>query len=205
MLTSPETAIPWQVFQNAGYEITFATEDGKSPACDDKMLSGWTGSLLGANKAAKTAYRLLSSTSASFQKPLSWKDASFSLDSFDLVFLPGGHEKGVRQIIDSARVQDLLAAYFPQTRKPSKKTVAAICHGVQVLAMASTSEGKSVMHDVKTTTLPAMMEQGIFHATKVFLGDYYKTYGAGTASVEAIVKTKLNDQAQFASSLSPSP
>lgn len=170
------------------------------------MLSGWTGTLLGANKAAKKAYQQLTSTSESFQKPLSWKDTSFNLADFDLVFLPGGHEKGVRQIIDSPRVQELLGAYFPTTKKPSRKSLAAICHGVQVLAMASREDdGKSVLHDVKTTALPAFMEQGIFHATKLFLGDYYKTYGAGTDSVETIVKKKLSDPAQFASSTSFSP
>ncbi|EXJ92885.1 hypothetical protein A1O3_01439 [Capronia epimyces CBS 606.96] len=200
-----ETAIPWQVFQNAGFEVSFATEKGASPQCDEKMLSGWTGTLLGANKAGKKAYGALSTTSPNFQNPLAWNDTSFSLADYDLVFLPGGHEKGVRQIIDSPRVHELLASYFPETKKPSRKSVAAICHGVQVLAMTSTGEGKSVLHDVKTTALPAFMEQGIFHATKLFLGDYYKTYGAGTASVENVIKTKLADKAQFASSLKPSP
>ncbi|EXJ91266.1 hypothetical protein A1O1_04376 [Capronia coronata CBS 617.96] len=200
-----ETAIPWQVFQTAGLEVSFATEKGQSPVCDNKMLSGWTGTLLGANKAARNAYEALSTTSPSFQKPLAWQDASFTLEDYDLVFLPGGHEKGVRQIIDSSRVHELLARYFSLTKKPSQKALAAICHGVQVLAMASESDGRSVLHDVKTTALPAFMEQGIFHATKLFLGDYYKTYGAGTDSVEGFVKERLADKGQFANSISPRP
>ncbi|OAP60225.1 hypothetical protein AYL99_05227 [Fonsecaea erecta] len=200
-----ETAIPWKVFKDAGFDIFFVTEDGNTPKCDEKMLSGWTGTLLGANKAAKRAYQELSSTSEAFKKPLAWKDPAFSLDDYDLVFLPGGHEKNVRQIMDSARVHELLASYFPKTKKPSSKSLAAICHGVQVLAMASTSDGKSVLHDVITTALPAYMEEGIYHVTKLFLGAYYKTYGAGTDSVEEVVKKRLDNRAQFKNSKSPSP
>jgi len=202
-LVDAETAIPWRVFKESGFEVAFATEQGKMAVCDDKMLSGWTGALLGANKQAKRAYQSMSTTDDSYKQPLSFKDPSFSLANFDLVFLPGGHEKGVRQIIDSPAVHQHLASYFPKTQKPSQKSLAAICHGVQVLATASLPDGKSVMHDAKTTALPAIMEQGIYHATKLFLGDYYKTYGAGTDSVEEIVKKRLDDRSQFAGSANP--
>src|SRR5882757_8368333 len=114
-----ETAIPWEIFRAADFDISFATEEGKPPKCDEKMLSGWTGALLGANKAAKKAYQALSTTSNAFQNPLVWKDPAFSLENYDLVFLPGGHEKGVRQIIDSPRIRELLSTYFPTTKKPS--------------------------------------------------------------------------------------
>jgi len=199
----PETAIPWQVFMDSGFDVAFATEQGKMPACDEKMLSGWTGALLGANTTAKKAYHSLATSCENFQHPLSFQDPSFSLDSYDLVFLPGGHEKRVRQIIDSPRAHELLASYFPQTQKPSRKSLAAICHGVQVLATASLPDGRSVIHDATTTALPAFMEQGIFHATKLVLGDYYKTYGAGTDSVEEVVKKRLHNRSQFASSINP--
>ena len=116
----------------------------------------------------------MTETSASFKQPHSWTEPSFTLEPYDLVFLPGGHEKGVRQIIDSLRVHELLASYFPKTEKPSAKSLAAICHGVQVLAAASKADGTSVMHDCRTTALPHFMEQSIFHATRIFLGDYYK-------------------------------
>ncbi|KAG8528262.1 uncharacterized protein KY384_007179 [Bacidia gigantensis] len=118
---------------------------------------------------------------------LSWSDDSFSLLPYDLVFLPGGHEKGVVQVINSPTVHKLIADYFPQTKKPSKKCCAAICHGVMVLSESSLSSGKSVIHDVTTTALPGTMEQSIFWATRMFLGDYYKTYGAGSESVERSV------------------
>ena len=126
--------------------------------------------------------------SPAFQAPRSWTDPSFSLDTYDLVFLPGGHEKGVRQLIDSPVVQQQLAVYFPKTRKPSTKTIAAVCHGVLALSEAKLPDGKSVMHDTTTTALPSAMEEFAFWGTRLFLGDYYKTYGKGSESVETAVR-----------------
>ena len=119
-----------------------------------------------------------------FQKPLSWSSPDFNLDSFNLVFLPGGHEKGVRQLIDSPIMHKHLASYFPATTKPSSKTVAAVCHGVMVLSQTEGADGKSVIHECVTTALPARFEQVAFWGTRAFLGDYYKTYGSGSENVE---------------------
>jgi len=41
-----ETALPFQAFTSAGYTVHIATENGKSPSCDERMLSGWTQTLL---------------------------------------------------------------------------------------------------------------------------------------------------------------
>lgn len=122
-----------------------------------------------------------------FQKPLSWTSPDFSLDAYNLVFLPGGHEKGVRQLIDSPVMQTYLSSYFPATIKPSSKTVAAVCHGVMVLSETKGPDGKSVIHECVTTALPARFEQVAFWGTRAFLGDYYKTYGAGSDDVEKSV------------------
>ncbi|ETN46959.1 uncharacterized protein HMPREF1541_01149 [Cyphellophora europaea CBS 101466] len=199
-----ETAIPWRVFRDAGLTVSFATEAGKAPACDSKMLTGWTGTLLGANQAAKAAYEILSKDTA-FRQPLSWTAPGFSLVDFDLVFLPGGHERSVRQLLDSAEAQKVLVEYFETAKKPSSKVVAAICHGTQVLANATRADGKSVLHECDTTGLPGAMEQTVFHATRLVLGDYYKTYGAGSDSVQTAVTKKLREPSQFKSSLGSAP
>lgn len=104
-------------------------------------------------------------------RALAWADDGFTLNPYDLVFLPGGHEKGVVQVINSPVTHKLMVDYFPQTRKPSKKNVAAICHGVMVLSESSFPNGKSVLHDATTTALPGFMEQSIFWGTRLFLGD----------------------------------
>lgn len=122
------------------------------------------------------------------------------------MFLSGGHEKGVRQVIDSPIVQKSLALYFPQTLEPSNKVVTAICYGVLRLAEATLPDSKSVLHDATTTALPGTMEQGIFWETRLFWGDYYKTHGAGSDSVETAVRTKLDDPGKrWNSSLLPMP
>ena len=194
------------MFRKAEFEVFFATETGKAPACDSKMLSGWTGTILGASKAAKTAYQSLIQDPA-FKQPLSWTAPGFTLSEYSLVFLPGGHEKGMRQIMDSVEAHQMLASYFHSAKKPSPRVVAAICHGPQVLAAAclENGTGKSVLHDCITTGLPHTMEQGIYHATRVLLGDYYKTYGKGSDSVQSAVTKRLREPSQFKSSLSISP
>ena len=40
------------------------------------------------------------------------------------------------------------------------------------------------------------MESTVYWATRLFLGDYYKTYGSDTPNVEDIVKASLNDPAK---------
>jgi putative intracellular protease/amidase len=199
-----ETAVPYQIFTKAGFTVSFATESGKSPRCDEMMLSGVTGALLGAEKPAKKAYAnmigtgSIDETKGSLGRPFSWTDPNFSLSDYDLVFLPGGHEKGVRQLIDAEPIHKQLQIYFPLTQKAgsgNKKVLAAICHGVQVLAYTPDLEvkDKSIIHACKTTALPSFMESTIYAVTNPFLGDYYKTYGKGTPDVEEYVKEGLDD------------
>ena len=184
------------------------------------MLNGVVGALLGANKEAKNAYHAMIGPEesdvvvGSIRKPYAWTAPDFSLSGYDMVFLPGGHDKGVRQIIDSDAMHKHLADYFPQTRRSNttnaaaakssvKKSVAAICHGVQVLAFTPSTSGtkkKSIIHDAKTTALPAFMEESIFWLTRLFLGDYYKTYGYGSKSVQRFVEDGLDSPDQFQNS-----
>ena len=140
----------------------------------------------GASKEAVSLYESMR-TDMQSMTALSWSTEGFSLEDYDLVFLPGGHEKGVVQVINSPTVHRLMAEYFPQTLKPSRKSCAAICHGVMVLSESSLPDGKCVIHDATTTALPGAMEQSIFWGTRLVLGDYYKTYGAGSESVETSV------------------
>ena len=126
----------------------------------------------------------------SVKNPLSWSSPSFTLAPYNLLFLPGGHEKSVRQVIDSQRLHSLLADYVPATAKPSNKAIGAICHGVMVLSEAMTGEGgKSLLADKTTTALPNVFEGAAFWAARAFLGDYYKTYGANSGNVEVAVRS----------------
>ncbi|GAM86910.1 hypothetical protein ANO11243_049310 [Dothideomycetidae sp. 11243] len=201
-----EVAVPYHVFSTSGFSVTFATETGTSPACDERMLSGISGALLGATAAAKTHHAAMLETEA-YRRPVSWSAEGFSLLDYDLVFLPGGHDKHVRPYIDSATLHAQLGRYMAAMRGgAADKNLAAICHGVQVLAHATDKKGKSLIHDVETTALMGTMETSIFWVTRPFLGDYYKTYGAGTPSVEESVKAKLDSpETQWKGNLSPTP
>lgn len=143
------------------------------------------------------------------QSPLSWSNLDFTLVVFDLVYIPGGHDKAVQQIIDSPELHNHLAKYFPLTRKSSlstatKKAVAAICHGPMVLANTiDPATGKSVLYECTTTALPAKFEQVAYWGTRLWLGDYYKTYGKGSEDVEESVVKALKDKRQFRCSLAP--
>lgn len=164
-----------------------------------------TACIQGATKSAVDAYDEMSKT-PEFLHPLSWSSPSFNLDTYNLIFLPGGHEKGVRQLIDSPVMHKHLSSYFPSTKKPSSKTVAAVCHGVMVLSETLDSNGKSVIYECDTTALPARFEQVAFWGTRLFLGDYYKTYGNGSDDVEEAVRKRLKDpNKQYKNSLGLSP
>ncbi|KAL6854939.1 hypothetical protein ACO1O0_006075 [Amphichorda felina] len=199
-----ETAVPYTTFKKAGLDVNFATEAGKSPECDVKMLRGVTQTLLGANSKVVQQYDAMTA-SDEWKHPMAWTAPDLTLDSFDLVFLPGGHDKAVSQIIDSGAVHKLLVDFYPKTRKPSHKAIGAVCHGVMVLSNAKTDNGKSVLHGCVTTALPARFEQLAYWGTRAFLGDYYKTYGAGSEDVEVSVRKQLADPSHFKCSLLPTP
>ncbi|KAI0402289.1 class I glutamine amidotransferase-like protein [Xylaria palmicola] len=199
-----ETAVPWDAFKTAGYEISFATESGKVPRCDKKMLEGVTQKLLGAKKEVVATYRRMQ-RSEEMLHPLSWSAPDFSLDAYDLVVFPGGHEKSVRQVIESPVVHRLVLDYFPKTKKPGRKVVAAVCHGVMALSASRDADGRSVLYDCATTALPAQFEQTAYWGTRAFLGDYYKTFGHGSENVQDSVTKALASPTQFKSTLNPGP
>lgn len=152
------------------------------------------------------------SLSPEWLTPLSWTSPTFSLSTYNLIFLPGGHEKGVRQVIDSPIIAHELGSFFPSTLKSLKsgKSVAAVCHGVLGLSEAKIldgeNKGKSVIHECDTTALPARFEQVAYWGTRLWLGDYYKTYGKGSEDVEAVVRTRLDEpEKQWKGSLALSP
>lgn len=165
--------------------------------------------LQGAAKPVITQYNAMT-VAAEHQNPLSWTAPDFTLTAFDLVYLPGGHDKAVRQIIDSPAAHKHLAEYFPLTRKSAassqQKAIAAICHGPLVLANTIDPEtGKSVLHECQTTALPAGFEKVAYWGTRLWLGDYYKTYGRGSEDVQVSVTRVLKNKDQFRGSLTPFP
>ena len=184
-----EAAVSWRILAAAGHDVIFATPDGNPAAADPVMVSGigldfWSrvpglrslkfvGLALRADANARAAYRELVGNAA-FRAPLR-HDRIASAD-FDALLLPGGHAPGMREYLESAVLQRVVAGFFD-----SDKPVAAICHGV-VLAARSTStrSGRSVLHGRKTTALTWKLERSAWrlsrYAGRWWDRDYYRTY-----------------------------
>ena len=183
-----EVAVPWRLLTEAGHDVVFATEHGGSaPQCDPRLLTGVLFGQLGAEPEPIAFYRLLEQD-ARFGEPLSWR--RLDVTAYDGLLLPGGHAPGMRQYLGSAELHTQIAAFWA-TGRP----VAAICHGVLVLARSTDpASGRSVLAGRRTTCLPKYLERGGFLATAWRLGRYYRTY---PAYVQDEVTAALSDPAQF--------
>lgn len=166
-----ECAVPWSVLKQQGFEIQFATPDGKKATCDQRMIDGKGLGLLApflvADPRGQKAYRELEQ-SREFQNPLSW--TAVQSRNFDGIILPGGHAPGMKEYLESATLQKTIAEFFA-----ADKPVGAICHGV-VLVTRSKINGVSVLRTRKTTALLKNQEMLAWSLTCLWLGDYYRTY-----------------------------
>ncbi len=180
-----EVAVPWQLLRRAGHDVVFATEAGAQPAADPRLLTGVLFGKLGAEPEPIAFYRELE-VAPEFVIPKSW--ASLNVAAYDALLLPGGHAPGMRQYLGSALLQDQVAAFWKLGRP-----VAAICHGVLLLARAKVGE-RSVLHGMRTTCLPKYMERTAYWLTAWKLGRYYRTY---PAYVEEEVRAALAQPSDF--------
>lgn len=182
-----EVAVPWRVLTDAGHAVVFATETGNVAACDPLLLSGVVFGKLGADDSAKECYRQ-ASQSSEFRRPLPWQ--GLLPTDFDALLLPGGHAPGMRQYLDSESLQEFVAGFAALDRP-----IAAICHGVLVLARSKTpATGLSVLHGRRTTCLPRYMEALAFGLSFWRRGRYYRTY---PTYVEAEVRAALASPKDF--------
>lgn len=164
-----EVAVPWKLLTRAGATVTFATEEGRTPRGDPRLITGVLFGQLGAEPEAISFYRELERAPA-FVEPIRYRD--IEPGDHDALLLPGGHAPGMRQYLGSAELHGKVAAFW-KTGKP----VAAICHGVLVLARARDPEtGRSLLWRSRTTCLPEYMEKVAYYLTAWRLGRYYRTY-----------------------------
>lgn len=185
-----EAAVPWQILRAAGHRIAFATPDGLPAEADPRMLLGtglgFLAPMLRADANARRAYADMAA-SAEFRQPLRYDDIVD--DAVDAVLLPGGHAPGMRPYLESERLQALVADSIRRQRP-----LAAICHGVLLAARSRDASGRSVLHGRRTTALTAQMELSAWNLTRLWLGDYYRTYAL---TVEAEVTALLAQPSDF--------
>jgi protease I len=168
-----ETAIPWKIISEKKFEIVFATPDGQKAEADSKMHTGESlgvmKRILLARQDAIDAYHEMEK-SKEFCSPLKYSDIKES--DFAAILLPGGHHKAVKEYLESKVLQKIIVDFF-RAHKP----VAAICHGVVLVARSiDPNTGKSVIYNYKTTALLKSQELGAYYLTKWWLKDYYLTY-----------------------------
>ena len=182
-----EVSVPWRLLRDAGHQVVFVTEAGdESPQADQRLLDGVIFGQLGAAKPAIEFYRSLLEE-ANFKAPRSWE--SIDVSDYDALLLPGGHAPRMRQYLASESLHQQVAKFWALNRP-----VAAICHGVVVLARSiDPATGKSVIADAHTTCLPRYMERSAYALTAWRLGRYYRTY---PQYVEDEVRSVLNDDTQ---------
>ncbi|OGT58118.1 MAG: thiamine biosynthesis protein ThiJ [Gammaproteobacteria bacterium RIFCSPHIGHO2_12_FULL_63_22] len=182
-----EVAVPWRVLTDAGHAVVFATETGRVATCDPLLLTGVVFGKLGADLSAIDCYRQVSQSSE-FKQPRAWPELVAT--DFDALLLPGGHAQGMRQYLDSALLQSFVAEFALLDRP-----IAAICHGVLLMARAKQpGSDRSVLHGRRTTCLPRYMEALAFGLSFWKLGRYYRTY---PAYVESEVRAALASPSQF--------
>ncbi|MCF6291883.1 MAG: type 1 glutamine amidotransferase domain-containing protein [Robiginitomaculum sp.] len=193
-----EVAIPWKALRDAGVEVYFATDTGKTGAADPIMLSGkglgfFKGSLI-AGKAAQAAYKELLSDN-NFQNPISYD--AIKVENYSGIILPGGHAQGMLPYLENKTLQSVIVGFFA-----ADKPVGAICHGVVAVCRALKPDtGKSVLWGRKTTSLQNRQELLAHKLTKRKMGDYFLTYPDIT--VEDEVRASLASPDDFITGPNP--
>ncbi len=181
-----ECAVPWKLLTDAGHDVVFATENGAAPEADPLLISGVVFGQLGADPEPLAFYREMIESDAC-KTPIRWAD--IDVDVADALWLTGGHAPGMKQYLEAEVLREKVRAFFD-----AEKPVAAICHGVLVLARTLGSDGRPVLSGHRTTCLPKYMERIAYYATAWKVGRYFRTY---PAYVEDEVRGALGDEGAF--------
>lgn len=167
-----ETGVPWRTLRQRGHRVVFATPNGKVARADPRMISGEGlgifAALMRADSNGRPAYEEMSECEE-FRHPTGYSD--IAPEKLDGLILPGGHAKGMRELLESRQLQSFVAGFFARNRP-----VGAICHGVLLAARSQGVNGRSVLYGKKTTGLTKFMELTAWALTCLYLADYYRTY-----------------------------
>ena len=182
-----EVSITWKILKENKIDITFATENGIVGETDPLLLTGVIFGQLGAKKDAIDAYHLMQKSNE-FLNPIKFDEIIPA--EYDLLFLPGGHAKGMRQYLENKTLQNKIVDFFHLN-----KLVGSVCHGSLLLARSIDEKtGKSIVHNYNFTGLTKSLERLAYYLTKWKLDDYYKTY---EAYLQDEVETFLANKSQF--------
>ena len=92
-----EAAVPWRLLTEAGFDVRFATPDGKPASADPVMVTGQglgpVKNLLRADVIGRDAFARLMDDSA-FNQPLAYRE--MRVNDFSGLHIPGGHAPGMK-------------------------------------------------------------------------------------------------------------
>jgi putative intracellular protease/amidase len=186
-----ETSVPWNFLSSNGIAIAAATPSGNPGKADERMLTGkglgiFKNILKARSDALANYTRMIAHEQ--FAKPYSYTE--LNPDNFSALLLPGGHAPGMKSYLESSLLQKIVVSFFA-----AKKPVAAICHGVLLVARSiDPKTGKSVLFDYKTTSLLKSQEMSAYFMTRLFVGSYYRTY---PQAVEDEVRSHLSNPSNY--------
>lgn len=185
-----ESAVIWDGLVKAGIDVQFATPDGEPAYADSRLVNeGFSvlSPVLMTKPDSLSAYRRMSDDPL-FARPSAYD--AVNLDDVEGLFIPGGHAKGVRTLLESAVAQQIAVSAFARDLP-----VGAVCHGVLLLARSiDPATGQSVLHGRRTTALTESLELTGWQLTRLWLGDYYRTY---PTTVQAEVTAALASTRDF--------
>ncbi|MEV7418359.1 type 1 glutamine amidotransferase domain-containing protein [Streptomyces sp. NPDC089919] len=185
-----EAAVPWAALREAGHDVYFATPDGRVALADRRLTDtgfSWLSPWLMTRRAELAAYRRLTEDAA-FRSPVSYAEVDPAAVSG--LFVPGGHARGMRTMLEDATAQRLFADVFTRGLP-----VGAVCHGVLLAARAEDpATGRSVLYGRRTTALTTLLELTGWNLTRLWLGRYYRTY---PTTVQEEVTAALADPRHF--------
>ena len=188
-----EVSITWKIFKQNNMEVTFATENAVVGETDPLLLTGVILGQLGAKPNAIAAYREMQKSNE-FLHPI--KFADIKPEDYNMLFLPGGHAKGMRPYLESKTLQNKIVDFFKLN-----KQIGSVCHGTLVLARSmDPSTGKSIVYDYQLTGLTKSLEKLAYYITKWKLNDYYRTYETYLQDeVETYLQNATNFKTGFSS------
>lgn len=185
-----ESSVPWQALRDAGIEVRFATPQGLPAYADARLVSigfGPLNPLLMTRAQDLERYHAMT-RDEHFHTPMAY--AQVDPEQFEALVIPGGHAKGMLSLLESTAARQIARHFFDQ-----QKPVAAVCHGVLLLARTLDDAGRSLLHGRKVTALLAnTMELPAWVITAPWLGRYYRTY---PQTVQAEVTAALASPADF--------
>lgn len=178
-----EAAVTWKTLKDSGIKVVFSTPDGQPGAADPIMVTGKGLGLLKwsmrADDNGRAAYAEMIKTEE-FNNPILYSE--INVQHYDALVLPGGHAKEMRPYLESSILQEVTADFIKEN-----KIVGAICHGVVLVARSMDPiTGRSVLYGRRVTTLPNWMEMTAYKLTKLWMGNYYRTYPETTTQNEVV-------------------